>query len=140
MARAKVTSSTTVGQGIKLVLLSLVFVAAQIMVGYHHVGEEYGHTHSHAHAHDHNHAHPLAQILADAHDHADEHGHDSDHSDLSAACDICTIAATVSGSRDVSFIPEAPLLRNIELPIDADNLAAVSVARPGGPRAPPQTL
>lgn len=138
MARAKVTSRKYVGQGIKLVLLSLVFVAAQIMVGYHHVGEEYGHTHSHAHGH--NDSHPFARILANAHGHADEHGHDSDYSELSTSCDICTIAATVSGSRDVSFSPADTTLQNIELPVDAVNLGAVAVARPGGPRAPPQTL
>ena len=95
MAHAKTTSLDKYGQGIKLVLLAVVFVAAQIMVGYHHVAEEYGHAHSHAHLHDH--AHPLAQILANAHGHAHDHDEVGDHDDFAVSCDICTIAATISG-------------------------------------------
>ena len=132
MARARITSLRTCRQGIQLILLSAVFVLAQIMVGYHHVGEEYGH----AHSHDHDHVHPLAHTVASAFAHIHGHEHEGEHPDLSTACDICTIAATVSGSRDVSFIPDAPTLRAIELPVDAVHVVAAAVAAKIRPTSP----
>lgn len=127
MARAKATSLNTVGRSIKLVLLSAFFVLAQVMVGYHHVGEEF----DHAHAHSHDHAHPLAQTL--------DHEHNSDQHDFATACDICTVSATLSGAHDLSFTLNAPHPIGKRLPSHAGNDTLGVVARPGGPRAPPQT-
>lgn len=138
MAGANMKSLTTKGRSIKLFLLSLVFVAAQIMVGYHHVAEEFGHAHSHDHAH----AHPLAQALAQANalDHSHDHEHGGDHDDFAVACDICTISATLSGPHLFSFVPEAPKLNDLGLLALTGDVLVGAAARPGGPRAPPQTL
>lgn len=105
MARTGPTSLKPGWQGTKFAVLAAVFVLAQIMVGYHHVGKE----------------------------HAD------DHDGFAIECDICTIAATGSGSPEPSFLPDAPQAVGLEPPYQSTDVSAGLVARPGGPRAPPQT-
>ena len=80
----------------------------------------------------------LAQAMVGYRHVSDEHT--DDHDGYAVECDICTIAATISGPDDPALAPETSPTVGGELPTKDSNPASGAVARPGGPRAPPQTL
>ena len=80
----------------------------------------------------------LTQVMVGYHHVSDEHI--DDHDGYAVECDICTIAATISGPDDPALVPEIPPTAGGELSTQDCNPASGAVARPGGPRAPPQTL
>lgn len=80
----------------------------------------------------------LAQVMVGYHHVSDEHT--DDHDGYAIECDICTIAATISGTDDPALAPETPPTVGGELPTQDSNSTSGTFARPGGPRAPPQTI
>ncbi|MBO6505958.1 MAG: hypothetical protein JJ850_02755 [Kordiimonadaceae bacterium] len=79
----------------------------------------------------------FAQLLISFHHHSDAH---ADEHDFVVECDICTIAPGALDAPTVSHSLEAPKPEALALPPSALNAAKSSIARSGGPRAPPQTL
>lgn len=79
----------------------------------------------------------IAQLLFSFHHYSDAH---ADEGDFVVECDICTVASGAIDAPIVGHSLEAPEPGTLALPPSASNAAKSSLARSGGPRAPPQTL